>query len=334
MNVLRSALTMLSSEFRGPARRPSRSAGAQRPCAPVAGYRVVHVFPHDPQAFTQGLEYVDGVLYEGTGLTGRSSIRKVRLENGEVLQIQKVEDQYFGEGITVWRNTLIELTWQSGIGFRYDRASLQRSGTFTYRGEGWGLTHDGTRLIMSDGTAALRFLDPATQQETGRIQVRDGQTPVARLNELEFVKGEIFANVWQTDRIARISPKTGRVTGWIDVKGLLDARDAGRGVDVLNGIAYDAAGDRLFVTGKLWPKLFEIRSCRGTDRCPDPASGGPAAGRCHPRYVFSARLQLAELGGHVFGRRGEVGVHVLVDGVNLCRPCRCRTSSDWRTRAR
>jgi glutamine cyclotransferase len=227
--------------------------------APVAGYRVVHVFPHDPQAFTQGLEYVDGVLHEGTGLNGRSSIRRVRLENGEVLQMQKVEDRYFGEGITVWRDSIFELTWQSGIGFVYDRTSLGRTGTFTYTGEGWGLTHDESRLIMSDGTAALRFLDPTTRKETGRVQVRDGGQPVVHLNELEYVKGEILANVWQTNRIARIAPGTGVVTGWIDLTGLLSPRDAAQGVDVLNGIAYDAAGDRLFVTGKLWPKLFEIK---------------------------------------------------------------------------
>jgi glutaminyl-peptide cyclotransferase len=227
--------------------------------APVAGYRVVHVFPHDPQAFTQGLEYLDGVFYEGTGLNGRSTIRKVRVENGEVLQVQNLDSQYFGEGIAVFGSTLFELTWQSGIGFLYDRASFQRKGTFTYRGEGWGLTHDGHRLIMSDGSAYLRFLDPATQKEISRLQVLDGGTPVVHINELEYVKGEIFANVWQTDRIARISPKTGLVTGWIDLKGLLSAKDQAQGVDVLNGIAYDAAGDRLFVTGKLWPKVFEIR---------------------------------------------------------------------------
>jgi glutamine cyclotransferase len=238
---------------------PAPSAAAPSPAAvaPVAGYRIVKVFPHDPQAFTQGLTYVDGVLYEGTGLNGRSSIRKVRLENGEVLQIQKIDAQYFGEGITVLGNTLFSLTWQSGVGFIFDRASLSRAGTFTYRGEGWGLTHDGTRLIMSDGTAYLRFLDRATQKETGRIQVHDGERPVADLNELEYVKGEVLANVWKTQRIARISPKTGKITGWIDLTGLLTPREL-ETADVLNGIAYDAAADRLFVTGKLWPKLFEI----------------------------------------------------------------------------
>jgi glutamine cyclotransferase len=227
--------------------------------APTARYQVVHVYPHDPQAFTQGLVFLDGVLYEGTGLNGRSTVRKVKLENGEVLQVQKVADEYFGEGIAVWRDRIFELTWRSGIGFIYDRASLAKVGTFTFQGEGWGLTHDGTRLIMSDGSASLRFLNPATQRETGRVQVRDGSAPVEHLNELEFVKGEVFANVWQTDRVARINPRNGGVTGWIDFAGLLSPADAARGADVLNGIAYDASTDRLFVTGKLWPKLFEVK---------------------------------------------------------------------------
>jgi glutamine cyclotransferase len=226
--------------------------------APVSKGRVVHVYPHDPQAFTQGLVYLDGFLYEGTGLNGRSSIRKVRLENGEVLQIQSVESQYFGEGIAVLGDTIYELTWQSEIGFLYDRATFKRKGTFSYRGEGWGLTHDGQRLIMSDGSAFLRFLDAATRKELSRIQVKDGGMPVGNLNELEYVKGEILANVWQTKRIARISPKTGAVTGWIDLEGLLTPRED-QAADVLNGIAYDAVGDRLFVTGKLWPKLFEVK---------------------------------------------------------------------------
>lgn len=224
----------------------------------MAGYRVVHVYPHDPDAFTQGLVYLDGVFYEGTGLNGRSSIRRVRVENGEVLQLHKLDAQYFGEGIAVVGDTLFELTWQAGIGFLYDRASFQRTGTFTYSGEGWGLTYDGSRLIMSDGTAVLRFLDPATRKVISRLQVSDGGTPVANLNELEYVKGEVFANVWQTDRVARISPKTGRVIGWIDLKGLLTPRERAQDA-VLNGIAYDATNDRLFVTGKLWPKVFEIR---------------------------------------------------------------------------
>jgi len=225
---------------------------------PVSGYRIVKIYPHDRRAFTQGLQYVNGVLYEGTGLTGQSTIRKVKLENGEVLQEHKIDPRHFGEGIVVWKESLIQITWQSEIGFVYDLATFEQRKTFNYSGEGWGLTHDGTRLIMSDGSSSLRFLDPATLKETGRLNVRDGAAPVKALNELEFVKGEILANVWQTNRIARISPKTGQVTGWINLEGILDPRDAA-GVDVLNGIAYDAAGDRLFVTGKLWPKLFEIK---------------------------------------------------------------------------
>jgi len=225
--------------------------------APVAHCHIVHVFPHDPEAFTQGLVYLDGFLYEGTGLNGRSSIRKVRLENGEVVQIQKIDPQYFGEGIAIVGNSLFELTWQAEVGFVYARTSFERTGTFTYKGEGWGLTQDGKRLIMSDGSAYLRFIDPATRKEVSRLQVRDGGNPVERLNELEYVKGEVLANIWQSDRIARISPKSGQVLGWIDLSGLLSPREA-QTVDVLNGIAYDAQQDRLFVTGKLWPKLFEI----------------------------------------------------------------------------
>ena len=238
------------------ARASARQAGS----VPVYGYKVVRSYPHDRQAYTQGLVYHDGMMYEGTGLNGRSSIRRIRLETGEVLQIRPLGEQYFGEGIAVWKDSLIQLTWQSEIGFVYDRKTFAPRRTFTYRGEGWGLTHDGARLIMSDGseTGTLRLLDPQTLRETGKLVVRDGSRPVAGLNELEFVKGEILANIYQTQRIARISPKTGRVTGWIDLRGLLDPRDAA-GVDVLNGIAYDAAKDRLFVTGKLWPKLFEIQ---------------------------------------------------------------------------
>jgi glutamine cyclotransferase len=238
---------------------PTSTQRASRSRAPVAGYRVVHVFPHDSQAFTQGLVYLDGVFYEGTGLNGRSTIRKVKIETGQVMQIQKLDSQYFGEGIAIVNDTLFQLTWQSGVAFLYDRATFTRTGTFSYTGEGWGLTHDGRQLIMSDGTATLRFIDPASHKEISRLAVRDGGKPVLNLNELEYIKGEIFANVWETDRIARISPKTGEVTGWIDLKGLLTPGEQARGTDVLNGIAYDAAGDRLFVTGKLWPKVFEIR---------------------------------------------------------------------------
>jgi len=247
--ALAAILTMLSAQ----------AASQRRPnAAPVDGYQVVRSYPHDPSAFTQGLVYHDGVLYESTGLEGQSSLRRVRLENGEVLQIHRLPPRYFAEGIAVWRDRIIQLTYKTEIGFVYDRQSFKQLRTFTYSGEGWGLTHDGTRLIMSDGSSFLRFLDPESLQETGRVQVRDGGTPVEQLNELEFIKGEVFANVWQSDRIARIDPTSGRVTRWIDLSGLLDPRTA-RDVDVLNGIAYDAAGDRLFVTGKLWPRLFEIR---------------------------------------------------------------------------
>jgi len=238
-------------------RAAQRPAAASAP-APVSRYRIVNIYPHDRAAFTEGLFFHEGVLYESTGQNGKSWIRKIRLENGEVLQQAPLESQYFGEGIVAWKKSLIQLTYTTEIGFVYDLATLKRQRSFNYSGQGWALTHDGTRIIMSDGSASLRFLDPETLRETGRLPVTDGGKPVLELNELEFVKGEILANVWKTERIARISPKTGQVTGWVDVSGLLDPRDAA-GVDVLNGIAYDAAGDRLFVTGKLWPKLFEIR---------------------------------------------------------------------------
>jgi glutamine cyclotransferase len=237
---------------------PAGQAARQlRPALPVYGYTVVKAYPHDREAFTQGLQYVDGALYEGTGLNGRSSIRRVRLETGEVLQKRDVAPEYFGEGITIWKSDLIQLTWQSGIGFVYDRRTFAPKRTFKYPGEGWGLTHNGAELVMSDGTDALRFLDPATFGERRRVRVTAAGKPVRELNELEFVKGEIYANVWTTDVIARIEPKSGRVTGWIDLTGLLSPAERAT-TDVLNGIAYDAAGNRLFVTGKLWPRVFEI----------------------------------------------------------------------------
>jgi glutamine cyclotransferase len=222
------------------------------------GYEVVRAYPHDPAAFTQGLVYGSGQLYESTGLRGVSSLRQVQLGTGEVVRRLALAPEYFGEGLTLWEGTLLQLTWLSGLGFSYDEVSFDATGTFTYPGEGWGLTHDGRRLILSDGTPWLRFLDPLTQVETGRVEVTDRGEPVRQLNELEFVNGRVYANVWQTDRIAIIAPASGQVTGWVDLAGLLP-RDAARRADVLNGIAYDAAGDRLFVTGKLWPTLFEIR---------------------------------------------------------------------------
>jgi glutamine cyclotransferase len=244
---------------------PQRGAPAPKSAAPapVHGFSVVKSYPHDRQAYTQGLEYVDGVLYESTGLNGRSGIRKVNLDTGEVLQVQPLDSTYFGEGITVWKNRIIQLTWQHGVGFVYDRQTFKQQGSFKYAGEGWGLTHDGKRIIMSDGSdsGTLRLLEPETLRQTGTITVRDGGRPVARLNELEVVKGEILANVWQSERIAIITPASGRVAGWVDLHGLLDPRESA-GVDVLNGIAYDAKGDRLFVTGKLWPRIYEIKIVR------------------------------------------------------------------------
>ena len=229
------------------------------PQAPVYGYAVVRTYPHDREAFTQGLAFDDqGTLYESTGRHGQSSLRRVDLNSGTILQRHDLPSALFGEGITVFGNRIIQLTWQAGRAFVYDKASFDLLREFTYRTEGWGLTHDGQRLIMSDGTATLYFLHPDTFAETARLTVRDHRGPVIRLNELEYVGGEILANVWQTDRIARIDPRTGHVTGWIDLTGLLQPSDQRQPVDVLNGIAYDARTDRLFVTGKWWPKLFEI----------------------------------------------------------------------------
>ena len=247
---------------------------ADRTTAPVFGYKVVHKYPHDHAAFIQGLIYLDGVFYESDGpivainasgsVYGPSSLRKVKVETGEVLQKIEVpeqyHEQYFAEGLTDWKNNLIQLTWKAGVGFVYDRSSFNRLRTFGYGGEGWGLTHDGTRVIESDGSSVLRFFDPETLHETGSLPVTDGGQPVDQLNELEYIKGEIWANVWQTDRIVVIDAKTGHVNRWIDLRGLLSSSDRTDRVDVLNGIAYDAAHDRVFVTGKLWPKLFEIRT--------------------------------------------------------------------------
>jgi glutaminyl-peptide cyclotransferase len=235
---------------------------------PEYGYQVIHAYPHDPNAFTQGLEFRAGYLYEGTGLKGRSSLRKVQLETGKVLQEIDLDSQYFGEGITVLNQQIIELTWQSETGFVYDESSFRRLRAFNYPGEGWGLTNDGQQIYMSDGTAQIRIWDPVTLLEKRRITVRDHGQPVMNLNELEMVRGQIYANIWQTDRIARISPTDGRVLGWIDLAGILRPADRTEQVDVLNGIAYDVLGNRLFVTGKLWPKLFEIKLIPKSQRTP------------------------------------------------------------------
>jgi glutaminyl-peptide cyclotransferase len=225
---------------------------------PVDGYRIVREYPHDPTAFTQGLLYLDGRLYESTGLNRQSTIREVRLEDGKVLRSVSIPPQYFGEGLVNWGPDLLSLTWQDGLGFRWNRADFRRKGEFRYAGEGWGLTQDGKNVIMSDGTSELRFLDPATMKERKRVAVTYQGQPVERLNELEWVKGEIFANIWMGRRIARIDPKSGRVKGWIDLSELAVENANGDPDAVLNGIAYDEKGDRLFVTGKNWAKLFEI----------------------------------------------------------------------------
>jgi glutamine cyclotransferase len=226
---------------------------------PVFTYEIVNSFPHDREAFTQGLVYVDGVLYEGTGLRGRSTLRRVELETGNVLQQLALPASLFGEGVTLLDDKIYQLTWKAQVGFVYDKDNFGLLRVFQYPTEGWGITNDGERLIMSDGTSTLHFLDPETLEEIGQIEVSNNRDPVTLLNELEYIRGEVYANIWKTDRIARIDPQTGRVTGWINLAGLLSEEDLGQPVDVLNGIAYDVENDRLFVTGKLWPKIFEIR---------------------------------------------------------------------------
>lgn len=226
---------------------------------PADGYQVVHAYPHDSQAFTQGLVYVDGHLYESTGLEGHSSLRMEDLDTGMIQKFQEDPGQYFAEGLTNWGNTLIQLTWQNHIVMVYDRATFRLLRTIPYMGEGWGLTQDGKSLILSDGSATLHFLDPETLKELRAIRVTEHGKPVKQLNELEYIHGEIYANIWHTNRIVRISPATGKVVGSIDLTGLLPAGSVSNPEAVLNGIAYDSVHDRLFVTGKLWPKIFEIK---------------------------------------------------------------------------
>jgi glutaminyl-peptide cyclotransferase len=241
---------------------PAAAATPAKPGKPVPTHyvEVLRTYPHDVNAYTQGLFYKDGFIYESTGLLNRSSVRRVRLETGEVVQKRDLAAGYFGEGITWWGKQLIELTWQSEVGFVYNLETFAPEKRFSYPGEGWGLTRNDEEIIMSDGTAHLRFLNPKTLRETRRMQVTANGVALDKLNELEWVEGEIYANIWQTDKIARIDPKTGAVIGWVDLKGILPAKDYIDGhTDVLNGIAYDAKQRRLFVTGKHWPKLFEIR---------------------------------------------------------------------------
>ncbi|MQY61728.1 glutaminyl-peptide cyclotransferase [archaeon] len=219
-------------------------------------YNVVNVYPHDETAFTQGLIFEDSIIYESTGRYGQSTLRSVELETGNIIQLHVLPDQFFGEGITIFDDKIIQLTWQSEKGFVYDKNSFDLLQEFTYPTQGWGITHDGSRLIMSDGTATLYFLDPETFQKIGQVEVYD-EEPVDRLNELEYIHGEVYANIWKEEKIAIINPQTGRVTGWIDLEGINEAEKQNSS-NVLNGIAYDAEEDRLFVTGKMWSQLFEI----------------------------------------------------------------------------
>ena len=221
-------------------------------------YEVVKTYPHDQNAFTQGLVIENGVLYEGTGLYGNSSLRRVDLETGKVLQIYALPNQFFGEGIAVFGDRVLQLTWRSQTGFVYDKHSFALLQEFSYPTEGWGITNDGNQLIMSDGTATLYFLNPETFEKVGQVEVHDGNNPVTRLNELEYINGEVYANIWTEEKIAIINPHTGQVTGWIDLTGICNQENQDPN-SVLNGIAYDAEGGRLFVTGKLWSQLFQIK---------------------------------------------------------------------------
>jgi glutaminyl-peptide cyclotransferase len=226
---------------------------------PSLDYSIVNTYPHDPDAFTQGLLFHEGVLYESTGRNGFSSLRKVKLDTGEVLQKVDVPEMYFAEGLALAGSRLVQLTWQAQMGLVYDLTTFGKLGTFDYKGEGWGLTTDGNRLVMSDGSAELRFLDAQTLKETGRVTVTDAGAPVKELNELEMINGDVFANIWMTPRIVRIDPKTGAVTGHLDLDRVTPRPAPGKPIDVLNGIAWDAQRKRLFITGKLWPWLYELK---------------------------------------------------------------------------
>jgi glutaminyl-peptide cyclotransferase len=235
---------------------------AALPCSaatPVMGYKVIAEYPHSTESYTEGFFYLDGLFYEGTGIAGHSALLVIQPETGKPVQRRDLPPQYFGEGIINWGPNVYQWTWQSHVCFVYDRFTLRPIRQFTYTGEGWGMSRTGKELITSDGTSILRFRDPNTFQETHHIVVKDGATPIEQLNELEFIKGEIYANVWHSNRIARIDPRNGHVIAWIDLTGILPADQMVNEESVLNGIAWDAKGNRLFVTGKQWPKIFEIR---------------------------------------------------------------------------
>jgi glutaminyl-peptide cyclotransferase len=227
--------------------------------APVYTFEVVKSWPHDCKAFSQGLVFYNGFLFESTGQYGSSTLRKIDLDTGKVLERVKIQKEYFAEGIAIFQGKIFQLTWESHKGFIYDLESFERLGEFSYDGQGWGLTHDNHSLIMSDGTNRIRFLDPTSFTVQRKISVYHNNLPLTDLNELEYIKGEIYANIWHSNRIVRIDPNSGKITGWIDLTGLLTTQDGCQEVDVLNGIAYDERGDRLLVTGKLWPRIFEIR---------------------------------------------------------------------------
>jgi len=256
--LTRAALTVALIAALALGGRSSTASAVAQSEVPTYGVEIVGNRPHDPEAFTQGLVFHEGVLYESTGLHGRSSVRKVDVETGRVLARRSVPRQHFAEGLTIFQGRVVQLTWQSQKGFVYD-LGFRLTREFAYVGEGWGLTHDGTSLIMSDGTARLRFLDPATFAVRRVLDVSDAGRPVESLNELELVRGEIYANVWPTDWIVRIDPASGRVVGRVDLTGLLAPHERRGNEDVANGIAYDASADRLFLTGKLWPRLYEVR---------------------------------------------------------------------------
>jgi glutaminyl-peptide cyclotransferase len=254
------ALSLLNLQCdTGSSANPPANAAPANAVVVKYGYQIVNMWPHDENAFTQGLIFVDGKLYEGTGQEGKSSLREVELQTGKVVRKVDVPEPYFGEGITLLNGKIYQLTWQDHLGFIYDAQKFEQIGKFNYSGEGWGITNDGHSLIMSDGSNRLRFLNPDSFSVTKTIAVSDGKTPIDQLNELEYVNGEIYANIWHDQRIVTIDPQNGRVTGWIDLSGLLQPGDVHDEEAVLNGIAFDQSGNRLFVTGKLWPRLFEIK---------------------------------------------------------------------------